>query len=85
MSDRLQEIKDRWANVTEPECEDWWYQSVRHIQRNVDMDCGYEAADIYDEDEHYSNKHPSRYDGRKYAHAGADIAYLLAALGVDDE
>jgi len=86
MSDRITEIKERWAEETVLQCTDWWYSAVRHVQRNMDEMCEHESygqsANISDEE--YSATHPDRYDGTRHAHAGADIAYLLGLVGEGD-
>lgn len=78
-STRLQEITDRWINDTEVQCEDWWYRAIRHVQRNMEGICVHEY-EVEISDEEYGATHPSRYDGTRYAHAGADIAYLLSVV-----
>ena len=89
MSDRITEIKERWAEETVLQCTDWWYSAVRHVQRNMDEMCKHESwsgvsvGEISDEE--YSATHPDRYDGTRHAHAGADIAYLLGFVRAGTE
>lgn len=74
----LAEIHERWDRLgSEGQCEHWWYAAVRHVQRNLDLDLDCDCG--LDE--------PDRYDGPAYAHAKADIAYLLSLVegGTDAE
>lgn len=77
MSDRVQEIKERWFAIDSNQCSHWWYAAVRHIQRNVDLD-------LWDCDCGDDVMTPGRYDGPVFAHAKADIDYLLAALDTEE-
>ena len=78
MTDRVTEIANRWAGIPDkPQCEDWWYSAIRHCQRNVEELCAHEYGEG---DESQPDVHPDRYDGKPYAHAAADIHYLLGQL-----
>ena len=75
---RLTEIVARWWNFTEPQCQDWWYSAIRHVQRNVEDVCVHERNEKTTE----PDVHPSRYDGEIFGHATEDIWWLLQELGV---
>ena len=79
IEDRIAEIAERWADISPaPQCESWWYSAIRHCQRNVDDLCAHEWGDPIDQ----PDVHPDRYEGTPYAHASADIHFLLAALHI---
>lgn len=79
MSDgRVTEIINRWKDYApEPQCEQWWWSAIRHCQRNMDDMCDHEMG----EDTDQPDVHPDMYDGKAYAHAAADIHYLLSLIG----
>ena len=64
-------IRERWLLVDADVCESWWEDGIRHLVRNCDF------IECSDEPEHYG---PDKYDGVAYAHAAADITYLLELL-----
>lgn len=61
----VDEIKERWKNDRVMMCEYCIGQAIRHLDRNMDLDCD------------STDKHPGRYDGDILANAGNDIDILL--------
>jgi hypothetical protein len=73
MTDRLDEIEARAKGLTDL-CTEYLRLSIRHVQRNCDIDCDVHGDD-YD-----ACKQPDRYDGARMATALADIPALLNAV-----
>lgn len=72
---RIEEIEARAEGLTDL-CAEHLRQSIRHVQRNCDIECS-EHGEGEDWD---ACKQPDRYDGGRIAKALADIPYLLAEL-----
>lgn len=69
----LSAIREQAEGLTDL-CPEHLRQSIRHVQRNCDIDCNTH------EDDPYACKQPDRYDGERMANALASIPGLLVAL-----
>jgi phage gp36-like protein len=76
VSDRLDAIQKRAEGLTDL-CAEHLRQSIRHVQRNCDIDCNVHE----DEAEWDACKQPDRYDGDRMAAALADVPFLLDLAG----
>lgn len=71
----LQPLKDRLAGF-ENLCPEYLRQSIRHVQRNCDIECN-----VHEDDAAWDAcKQPDRYDGDRMAHALSKSAKLIAAI-----
>lgn len=71
----LDGIKARTEGLTDL-CPEHLRQSIRHVQRNCDIECNtHEDESTWDD-----CKQPDRYDGERMAGALADVARLVAAV-----
>jgi hypothetical protein len=68
----LDAIEDRAKGLTDL-CAEHLRQSIRHVQRNCDIDCNVHE----DETEWDACKQPDRYDGHRMAAVLADVPYVL--------
>jgi hypothetical protein len=73
--DQLAAIEARAQGLTDL-CPEHLRQSIRHVQRNVDIDCN-----VHEDETTWDDcKQPDRYDGERMAAALADIPALLAMV-----
>ena len=74
-TDQLAAIQARAEGLTDL-CAEHLRQSIRHVQRNCDLDCN-----IHEDENTWDDcKQPDRYDGDRMAAALADIPALLAMV-----
>jgi len=80
LSSLLAPIRARAEGVTDL-CPEYLRQSIRHVQRNCDIECNVHV----DESTWDDCKQPDRYDGARMAEVLASIPRLLSALDAVDK
>jgi hypothetical protein len=68
--EKLDAIRERWADNMNNVCEPCMYEALRHWDRNMDPACNPQD----------NAAHPDRYDGDVYAYAGGDIKELIQII-----